>query len=107
MGRLTRCFRHDCRGVGAIEFALIFPVMLTAVLGSVQVFLLARAKMLTVAAARNLADLVSQQDSVTAATISDFCIAGRLSMQPLSSATLKAAIASVGYSSAATAPTIV
>ncbi|MCJ2125757.1 TadE/TadG family type IV pilus assembly protein [Methylobacterium sp. J-077] len=107
MIQLIGRFRRDRRGIGAVEFALILPIMLTAVLGSVQCFLLARAKMLTVAAARNLADLVSQQDSVNATTISDFCTAGQLSIQPLPSTTLKVAVASVSYSSTTSAPAIV
>ncbi|WP_267360905.1 MULTISPECIES: TadE/TadG family type IV pilus assembly protein [unclassified Methylobacterium] len=101
-----RRFYRDKRGVGAVEFALVLPFMLTACLGSVQCFLLARAKMLTVAAARNLADLVSQQNSVSTTVISDFCTAGKLSIQPLPSTTLKVSVASVSYSSATSGPAI-
>ncbi|MCE4226701.1 pilus assembly protein [Methylobacterium sp. C25] len=90
-------FRRDRAGVGAVEFALILPTMLFAVLGSFQVFALARARMLTVAATRNLADLVSQQDSVSPTQIADFCKAGKLSLLPLASSTFKASIASVTY----------
>lgn len=100
-------FGHDRRGLGAVEFALILPFMLTVCFGSVQCFLLARAKMLTVAAARNLADLVSQQDSVSASTMADFCTAGKLSVQPLSSTTLRMSVAGVSYSSTTSAPAIV
>ncbi|GEP12352.1 TadE/TadG family type IV pilus assembly protein [Methylobacterium gnaphalii] len=90
-------FRRDRSGVGAVEFALILPSMLLAILGSFQVFALARARMLTVAATRNLADLVSQQDRVSPADIADFCKAGRLSLLPLAGTTFKASIASVTY----------
>lgn len=99
-------FGHDRRGLGAVEFALILPFMLTAIFGSVQCFLLARAKMLTVAAARNLADLVSQQDAVSSSVMADFCAAGKLSIQPLPSTTLKVSAASVSYSSKTSAPAI-
>jgi Flp pilus assembly protein TadG len=99
-------FARDHRGVGAVEFALILPVMLTACFGSVQCFLLARAKMLTVSAARNLADLVSQQNSVSASVMSDFCTAGKLSIQPLPSTTLNVSAASVSFSSKTSAPAI-
>ena len=98
---------HDRRGLGAVEFALVVPFLLLACFGSVQCFLLARAKMLTVAAARNLADLVSQQNSVSASVIGDFCTAGQLSIQPLSGTTLKASVASVSYSSTTSAPAVV
>lgn len=103
LGRLWR----DKRGMGAVEFALVLPFMLTTCFGSVQCFLLARAKMLTVAAARNLADLVSQQDVVSASVIGDFCAAAKLSIQPLPSTTLKVSVASVSYSSTTSAPAIV
>jgi hypothetical protein len=42
--------------------------------------------------------LVSQQDSVTLAELSDFCKAGKLSLLPLASTSFKASIASVSYS---------
>jgi len=102
-----RCFGRDNCGMGAVEFALILPFMLTACFGSVQCFLLARAKMLTVAAARNLADLVSQQVSVSVSTMADFCTAGKLSIQPLPSMTLKVSAASVSYSSTTSSPAII
>ncbi|GLS46003.1 TadE/TadG family type IV pilus assembly protein [Methylobacterium brachythecii] len=98
MSGLVRRFRRNQSGVGAVEFALILPTMLFAILGSFQIFALARARMLTVAATRNLADLVSQQDSVTPTQIADFCKAGKFSLLPLASASFKASIASVTYS---------
>jgi Flp pilus assembly protein TadG len=98
MRSLLARFRHDRSGIGAVEFALILPSMLLAILGSFQVFALARARMLTVAATRNLADLVSQQDKVTPTQIADFCKAGKFSLLPLAGASFKASIASVTYS---------
>ncbi|GJE57359.1 TadE/TadG family type IV pilus assembly protein [Methylobacterium thuringiense] len=95
---MLRRFRSDGSGIGAVEFALIAPFMLLAILGSFQVFAFARARMLTVAAARNLADLISQQDGVTTSELADFCKAGKLSLLPLASSTFKASIASVSYS---------
>ena len=106
---MIHALRHmgrDSRGMGAVEFALVLPFMLTACFGSVQCFSLVRAKMLTVAAARNLADLVSQQDNVNASIMADFCTAGKLSIQPLPSTTLRVAAASVSYSSKTSAPAI-
>lgn len=98
MAGLLGRFRRDGSGIGAVEFALILPFMLLAILGSFQVFALARARMLTIAAARNLADLVSQQDGVTVTELADFCNAGKLSLLPLASTNFKASIASVSYS---------
>ena len=106
MRQLLHRFGRNRQGVGAIEFALVLPFMLTACFGSVQCFLLARTKMLTVAAARNLADLVSQQNSVSVSVMTDFCTAGKLSIQPLPSTTLKVSAASVSYSSKTSAPAI-
>ena len=96
-GLLCR-FKQDKAGIGAVEFALIVPFMLLAMLGSFQVFTLARARMLTVAAARNLADLISQQDSVTSSELADFCKGAKLSLLPLAGATFNASSASVTYS---------
>lgn len=97
MRALARRYRSDEAGVGAVEFALIAPFILIAMLGSFQVFALARARMLAVAATRNLADLVSQQASVTASDVADYCKGAKLSLLPLDTAGFAASVASVSY----------
>jgi Flp pilus assembly protein TadG len=97
MRGLARRYRSDEAGVGAVEFALIAPFILIAMLGSFQVFALARARMLAIAATRNLADLVSQQASVTASELADYCKGAKLSLLPLDTTGFAASIASVSY----------
>ncbi|WP_156375726.1 TadE/TadG family type IV pilus assembly protein [Methylobacterium sp. Leaf125] len=95
-GLTRRCWSNEA-GVGAVEFALIAPFILIAMLGSFQVFALARARMLAVAATRNLADLVSQQASVTALEVVDYCKGAKLSLLPLNTTGFAASVASVSY----------
>lgn len=64
-----RRFRRDERGIGAIEFAILFPVLLMLYLGAFELTVgLSVAKRAT-RAAGSIADIVTQQTSVTKSTL--------------------------------------
>lgn len=98
MKRLCARLGRDRRGMVAIEFAIMFPVLLTMLIGSFEITyaLLAEAKLRTMTHA--MAGLIARQSSLDAATISDICTAGALMMKPLSQSALSATITSVSQS---------
>ena len=86
-GLLTR-LRGDRRGVSAVEFALIAPVIIVFYFGLAefcQAFM-AQKRMGRTAAA--VADLVTQNETVTRADVSDVFEVGDLMMRPFSAETL-------------------
>lgn len=84
-GLLTR-FRGDQRGVSAVEFALIAPVILLLYFGLAEFCqgFMAQKRMGRTAAA--VADLVTQDESTTTARIDDVFEVGELMMRPFSTA---------------------
>lgn len=85
----------DERGVSAVEFALIAPVMIAFYFGLAEFCqgYMAQKRMGHVAAM--VADLVAQEDIVATANLDDFFEAGGLVMKPFSTATLKQRVSSV------------
>jgi Flp pilus assembly protein TadG len=81
--RRVRCLVGDERGVSAIEFAMILPLMVTLYLGSIELSEgIAIDRKVTVAA-RTVADLVSQANpSITETEVSDLLGAGSVVMAP-------------------------
>jgi Flp pilus assembly protein TadG len=77
-------FPRDKRGAIAVEFALILPVMVIMLLGATSATDLARASIKSWNAAQSIADMVSQQASLSTAEMTDFCTGGRLALAPLS-----------------------
>jgi Flp pilus assembly protein TadG len=81
---LGRIASND-RGVAAVEFALILPVMLVLYFGTYEASNLVRAYLATNRAAQAMANLMAQHDSsksVTQADTQDICVAGQLAMAP-------------------------
>lgn len=64
-----RRFGRDERGIGAIEFAILFPVLLMLYLGAFELTLGLSVAKRTTRAAGSIADIVSQQKSVTKSTL--------------------------------------
>lgn len=101
-GRL-RGFLADGRGVVAIEFAFLIPVMVVLLFGGFEATRMVRTSLRLNDVAQTVADLVAQQTAVTAAGMANFCAGGGLVMTPFSAADLDATVASVTYSSASAA----
>lgn len=100
MASALRFFRCR-RGVMAVEFALIMPFMMAALFGGFTATRLVRASMKSWNAAQSVADLVSQQTTVTSTQIGDLCAGGRLTLAPFTG-TLVITVASVTYSAGGT-----
>ena len=92
-------FLRDRRGVAGIEFAIIAPLMIVAVFGTLEIGRFIRAATRVADAASSLADLVAQQSTVTTSSMTNFCNGSLLTLAPLSTSTFSAAVASVTYSS--------
>lgn len=62
---MLRRFARDERGVGAIEFAILFPVLLMLYLGAFELTVGLSASKRASRSAGSIADIVSQQSSIT------------------------------------------
>ena len=65
------CFARDCRGLSAVEFGLMLPVILGLFMGSFDVGRLALANLKIFNAASSMADLVARDKKITATTLAD------------------------------------
>lgn len=101
-GGLPRCrgFLRNADGVVAMEFGLLLPVMIVMAFGSFEVTRMIRASLRLNDVAQTVADLVAQQDTITASGMANFCTGGGFVMTPFSATPLDVSVASVTYSSA-------
>jgi len=90
-----RRFRRNEKGVSAIEFALIAPLMLIIYLGSVEVSLALSIDRKITSTASALADLVAQDDVITDDEIRDILNAGGAIIAPFSAEPLEIRISSI------------
>jgi Flp pilus assembly protein TadG len=66
LSRSARALRRDASGVAAVEFALIFPLMLVAFFGTVEICAAVAIDRKVTLTARTISDLTSQQQSTVA-----------------------------------------
>lgn len=87
--------RRDERGVSAVEFALLAPILIAFYLGMAEFCqgYMAQKRMGHVSAM--VADLVAQEETVETAHLDDFFQIGELIMNPFSAAPLKQRVSSV------------
>ncbi|MGI3901605.1 MAG: TadE/TadG family type IV pilus assembly protein [Janthinobacterium lividum] len=97
----NRGFRQDAGGAIAVEFAFIAPVMLLLLFGAVSAMKLARVNIKLWNAGQSIADLVSQQTTLTTSSMTDFCNGGTLALAPVTGA-LAVSVASVTTSATGT-----
>jgi len=93
--RAVRRLGRDARGVAASEFALLLPVMVTMLMGTVEVgnvFVLDRK---VTSAVQTAADLVAQADQVTQADVTDILTAVDLIIRPFDTTNLGTVVYSV------------
>ncbi|WP_421729896.1 TadE/TadG family type IV pilus assembly protein [Brevundimonas sp.] len=92
---LVKRFHGDRRGVSAVEFALIAPVMILFYFGLAELCqaYMAQRRMSHVASA--VADMVAQADVLTKDQLADITAIGPWIMKPFSAATLTTKITSV------------
>ncbi len=91
---LSRFFK-DTRGVSAVEFALVAPVLVTLYLGAAQMTMALNADRKVTGAANAVADLVAQDDFITDGELADIYAAGDAIMFPNDPADLSLRITSI------------
>ena len=95
LASLLRRLRKDDSGLSALEFAIVAPIMLTSLLGAVEVSngMLADRKVTLVTS--TIADLAAQDRNITDAEMNDIFAAGAAVMYPMGAAPLRMRISSV------------
>jgi len=96
---LIRRWTGDERGVSAIEFAMLAPVLIAFYMGMTEFCqgFMAQKRMGHVSAM--VADLIAQEETVAAATIDDIFDIGGLIMKPFPTTTLHQRVSSVSRAS--------
>lgn len=100
--RLTQRLARDRRGVAAIEFGIVAPIMVALWFSLVQVTQGIMVHRKVSQLSRTLADLTSQVTSVSTTELDNIFNAARAVMMPFTDATPKMSIASVVIDSAGT-----
>jgi Flp pilus assembly protein TadG len=93
--RRVRGLASDERGLSAVEFALLLPVMVTLYLGTVEISQGIGADRKVTLTARTVADLVSQVASINNSEMTNSLNAASTVMSPFSAANLKVTVSSV------------
>ena len=94
IARLHRFWR-DCRGLSAVEFALIAPVMILLYLGAVDLSLVLSIDRKVTSAASALADLVAQDDIITDDEMGEILNAGAVILAPFDPTPMQIRVSSV------------
>src|SRR6185295_16885762 len=92
---LLRRFHHDKRGVSAVEFAMLLPLMITLYIGGVEVSSAIAVDRKVTLVARTLGDLVAQSTSVNATDMTNILNAASSVVQPYSSSLIKVTVSRV------------
>ncbi len=93
----------DQRGVSAVEFAMLLPLMMTMYLGTVEVSQGVAINRKVTITARTLGDLVTQSTSVTTGDLANVVAASAAVMTPFPTATLSAKVSAVDIDNAGAA----
>jgi Flp pilus assembly protein TadG len=101
-----RRFALDQRGVSAVEFAILLPLMLTMYLGGVEISQAVSADRKTTLVAHTIGDLTAQASNVTTADMTNVLNAGAAVAYPFSSSNLTETVTAVCINSAGTIATV-
>src|SRR5215218_8403862 len=88
----ARRLMQDCRGVAAVEFAVIVPVMLTLFFGMVEFSNGVSVDRKVTLVARTLSDLTSQSISVSDLDLTNFTTAAKAILTPYTPTPLEATV---------------
>jgi Flp pilus assembly protein TadG len=95
IARCRRRFFADCRGISAVEFAMLLPVILTLYLGTVEASQGIAADRKVELTAHTLADLSSQYTDITDAEMTNILNAGSAIIAPYAAANLKEVVSEI------------
>jgi Flp pilus assembly protein TadG len=104
---LLRRFARSERGLAAVEFALIAPVLVATYMGMAELSMAMMAERRASHAASVVADLVSQSSQINQTQVSDIFDVGDAIMAPFPSDGLSLRVSSVRKVDDKTAPTVV
>src|SRR3954470_20871040 len=85
-------FLRDKRGVSAVEFAMLLPLMITLYLGGVEVSSAIAVDRKVTQVARTLGDLVAQSTTLNATDMTNILNAASSVVQPYSSSLIKVTV---------------
>ena len=88
-------FIGECRGISALEFAMLLPVMMTLYLGTVEASQGIAANRKVKLTAHALADLATQYTDITDADMSNILAAGSAIIAPYSAANLQETVSEI------------
>jgi len=91
----SHAFVRDQRGVSAVEFAMLLPLMVALYLGAVEISQGIGADRKVTLTARTVADLVSQVSSLSTSDMTNSLNAASAVMAPYSTTNLKVTVSSV------------
>lgn len=94
--RLAQRFHRDERGVAAVEFALLVPIMVSLFVGAVELSQAITVDRRITQIASSTADLVARESAITTAQLNNVTDVARALLQPYDTAPLKITITSVG-----------
>jgi Flp pilus assembly protein TadG len=92
---LSARLARDCRGIAAVEFAVIVPLMLTMFFGTLEFSSGVAVDRKITLVARTLSDLTSQSTTVTDLDLANFTTAGKAILTPYSTTPLFSTITSL------------
>jgi Flp pilus assembly protein TadG len=93
--RWARRFTGDARGVSAVEFALILPLMMTLYLGGTEVSQAIAASRKVTLVSRTVADLASRFSGITATDMTNILNASAAVVSPFPSNKLKVTVTQI------------
>jgi Flp pilus assembly protein TadG len=99
-------FAADQRGVSAVEFAILLPLMLTLYLGGAEISQAVSADRKTTLVAHTVGDLTAQASNVASSDVTNILSAATAVAYPLSSSNLTVTLSSVCIDSTGTRATI-
>jgi Flp pilus assembly protein TadG len=101
-----RRFATDQRGVSAVEFAILLPLMLTMYLGGVEISQAVSADRKTTLVAHTVGDLTAQATNVASADMTNVLNAAAAVAYPFPSSNIKVTVTSVCIDSTGTKATV-
>ena len=100
MGSFLKRLKGDRRGVSAVEFALIAPVLIVFYFGIAELTQAMMADRRTSHVASSIGDLVAQDDTITNAEMTDIFNIGGIVMSPFNTSSLKMRVSEITSNSA-------